>query len=179
MFFEHILYSVAIAIIVGVLYESIFKSTLPIWIIAACAWLPDIDYVLQTITFQLYHITQFIIIHGTFHNIFWLLIFSFGIAYILKKYKNMNFNKVFLCMVIGCTTHMFCDYFVYDMVFNPLYPIYCVVWGCPLISEFGSFYGIGEFSLIVWGLIFVVVALTIKVAFDIFKEWKFIVSPTL
>jgi len=61
---------------------------------------------------------------------------------------------------------MFCDYFVYDMVFHPLYPLDCVIWGCPLIDEFGSFYGIGEFSIITIGLIFIVFALTIKIVLD-------------
>lgn len=159
---EHILYSIAVALIIGTLWEIKFKYTLPIWIIAACAWLPDIDYVLQSITFPFCNITHFCIIHGDYHNVFVLLTFSYIIAYLLKKYYDMNFNNVFLCVTIGWIIHLMCDFFVYDYASQPFYPIHCVIWSCQLIPEFGSFYGIGELSIIMWGFLIVGAALILQ-----------------
>lgn len=161
MITEHILFSIAVAVTIGALYSNSFRSTLPIWIIAACAWLPDIDYIVQTVTFYFYPISHFVILHGDFHNIFILFGFSFVIAYIFKFY-NMEFNKVFLCVTIGWITHILCDYLVYDAAYQPFYPIHCVIWSCQLIAEYGSFYGLGELSLLSWGCIFIAASLAIK-----------------
>lgn len=164
MYGEHILFSIAVAITVGAIYERKFGYALPVWIIAACAWAPDIDYVLQTIMFPVSSITHFMVTHGQLHNVFALLIFSFIVAYLFSKYKNMRFNNVFFCCAVGYATHIICDYFVYDTIFEPLYPLHCIVWSCPVILEFGSWYGIGEKSIFLWGVVFIMAALVVKYA---------------
>jgi membrane-bound metal-dependent hydrolase YbcI (DUF457 family) len=163
LFGEHILFSAAVAIIIGAIYTNRTGYVLPVWIIAASCWAPDIDYILQSITHPLSYITHFCIIHGQFHTLWGLLAFAAIIAYLFNKYKGMDWKPVFACAAIGYTTHITCDFFVYDTVIEPLFPVFnCVLWTCPIIDEFGSFYGIGELSIYLWGIMFLIISVMIK-----------------
>lgn len=176
LYSEHILFSIAAAITIGAIYKHKVGYALPVWIIAASAWAPDIDYVLQSITHPFAGITHFCIIHGQFHTIWALLAFAAIIAYLFNKYKQMDWKEVFACASIGYAVHVICDFFVYDTVIEPLFPfIKCVIWTCPVINEFGSFYGIGEKSLLLWGCVFIFMAILIKFHYS---ESKWIDVPS-
>jgi hypothetical protein len=95
--FEHLIYSTAIAIIVGMLW---FKRTDrdPSWIIIASAYAPDIDIVAGELIkkLDLNILTNGALIrHGDFHNIAFLLLFATAAAQVLRL-AGMRFLDSFL-----------------------------------------------------------------------------------
>ena len=172
---EHVLYSLAVAIIFGTLYERKYGYALPIWIIVACAWAPDADYIIQHICFTYCYNSRFFIEHGDFHNLFIMLLFAFVAAYLFEKYKNYDFKNTFLCVMVGLTTHMLCDYLVYPSTVYPLsrlFPSIKLTY-VNVIPEMGSWHGIGEPRLFVGGFILVLLALIVNF---IYSESKWITT---
>jgi len=88
MLAEHIIYSTAIAILVGMLFYR-FTGRDSSWIIILCAWVPDIDLIANrvltsmgfTLLFEGHRIT-----HGVFHNIAALLLFGILVAFLLHPF---------------------------------------------------------------------------------------------
>lgn len=82
-------------------------------------------------------------------------------AYILNKYFKYDFEMSAILVVIGTTFHMVCDYFVYPSMWKPFSRIFPDVEfkGANLIFEHGSFYGIGEQSIILIGIIALIAAI--------------------
>lgn len=74
MLIEHLIYSAALAVIVGMIYVSLTGRG-PSWIIIAVAFIPDIDFGLDQLS-KIPGITlSFTVRHGNFHNIM-ALVFS-------------------------------------------------------------------------------------------------------
>ena len=97
MLFEHWIYSLAIAIIAGMIH---FKRTGRdySWIIIASAYAPDFDIVAGYILKQFdigVLINGIPLKHGDFHNIVVLLIFA-GIVGLLLKTAGMKFRDSFI-----------------------------------------------------------------------------------
>ena len=114
MFIEHLIYSAALAVIVGMFFSR-FKGTDPSWIIIAVAFVPDIDFVLQELR-KIPGITlPFVVRHGDFHNIMALIFFSLVIAAAASTI-GMWFPDAFVCAVIGIAAHFFEDALIADPV---------------------------------------------------------------
>jgi len=161
MYSEHILYSVGLAILIGALYKYWYGRAIPVWIIAACAWVPDYDYIPHHIIKFLNHGNLGMIVHGDFHNVFAMFGLSALGAYILYKYMRYDFGTAFVCMNVGILIHFICDYFVYPSVLHPFSRIFydtCFV-GLNLIPEEGQLYRIGEIHIMLLGILIILVAL--------------------
>ena len=83
VFLEHLIYSAALAVIVGMIFSRTTGRD-PSWIIIAVALVPDIDFALERID-RLPGITIPVINHhGDLHNILFLIVFSLLLAMILR-----------------------------------------------------------------------------------------------
>jgi len=123
MFIEHIFYSGAIAILVGMLFYK-YKGRDHSWIIIICAWAPDLDElanpVLQQLGIRLL-LDGSTIQHGTFHNIAFMVIFSITMAFLLHPFGIKFFDTIFFSL-IGFGAHLFEDALVYDPGWISLWP---------------------------------------------------------
>lgn len=167
MLLEHIIWSAAFAILVGILVERKWGYALPVWIIGVCAGLPDIDYFIQMFMYPIIHniplLYPIFIVHGDFHNIVMVIILSLFSAWLLNKYMKTDYNDAFICVFIGCIFHIFCDYIVYKTIFCPISPRFvCEINGLGIFTESGSWHGIGEVSIFVVGSIFLLIAICTK-----------------
>jgi len=120
VYIEHLIYSAALAVIVGMFFSR-FKGTDPSWIIIAVAFVPDIDFVLQELR-KIPGITlPFVVRHGDFHNIMALIFFSLVIA--AAAYAiGMWFPDAFVCAIIGIAAHLFEDALIADPAYRFFWP---------------------------------------------------------
>ena len=85
MIIEHILYSGALAILAGMVFYHDTKRD-PSWIIIVCALAPDVDYITNPILRRLgigLLLNGHPILHGTFHNIAFMVMFGIAMAFLL------------------------------------------------------------------------------------------------
>jgi membrane-bound metal-dependent hydrolase YbcI (DUF457 family) len=131
MWAEHLVYSVAIAIVAGMVYVWMTGRD-PSWIIILCAFAPDIDTLLIPVQrFLGMHIVIAgeVIRHGSLHTFWALAAFALIAAAILPWFGVRRFDA-FLFAALGYGAHLFED----ALVFNPGYPFF---W--PFLSGFDSF----------------------------------------
>jgi hypothetical protein len=170
MLAEHIIYSSAIAVLVGMLF---FKYTGRdySWIIILCAWAPDIDSIanrfLTRFGFTLLFEGQKIS-HGDFHNIAVMVIFGILVAFLLHPFGIKFFDSLFFS-VIGFAAHLFEDALVYKVGYPYLWPFSSENLGIGLlpnlVSEenyFRDFFGIANTEVLIIGLVFLLVAIIIR-----------------
>jgi len=166
LIFEHIIWSAAFAILVGTLVERKWGYVLPIWIIWACCSIPDIDYIFQTFMFKVFsalNLNSFVIYHGDFHNIVMIIVLALVFAWALNKYLKIDYNDAFICVFLGSAFHVFCDYIVYTQPFCPISPRFiCEIHGLGLFTETGSWHGIGEVSIFVAGVAFLLISFCLR-----------------
>ena len=88
MLFEHLIYSTAIAIVVGMIYyRSVGRDYS--WIIIASAYAPDIDMIVDPLLRKMgisLMINGFPIAHGNFHNIAILIVYSVSVGISFAPY---------------------------------------------------------------------------------------------
>jgi len=170
MLSEHIIYSTAIAILVGMLFYR-FTGRDYSWIIILCSWAPDIDLIANallrrfgfTLLFEGHTIT-----HGVFHNIAIMVIFGIGMAFLLHPFSIRFFDALFFSLV-GFGAHLFEDALVYKVGYAYLWPFSSQVLGIGLLPNIlteenyiKNFLGIANTEVLVVGLIFLLVAIVIR-----------------
>jgi hypothetical protein len=121
MFIEHIIYSSALAVLVGMVamhYTGRDQS----WIIILMAFLPDVDYI-ASIGYNYFNSTLIsnMFIHGDFHNIAGLVILSLIAAVILSK-MGIRLRDAFFYTAIGFGAHLLLDYIVHPPFNRYLFP---------------------------------------------------------
>ena len=129
MIVEHIIYSAALAILVGMIFYR-FTGRDYSWIIILCAWIPDIDLIANgvlnrfgfTLLFEGHKIT-----HGVFHNITIMVIFGILMAFLLNPF-GIRFFDAFFFSVIGFGAHLFEDALVYKVGYPYLWPFSPKIW---------------------------------------------------
>jgi len=163
MLFEHLIFSIAIAI----LTYTIFRKKECLYIIIGSAYAPDIDivadYILKKIgiTIMIYNHT---IRHGDFHNILTLIVFAVLVALLLKVFR-FKIKDSFLFASIGFGAHLFEDALVFNPGYRFFYPLSDKVYGIGIISNYNSnidFFGIANTEILIIGIIFVILSLCIK-----------------
>ena len=178
MIAEHIIYSIAIAILVGMLYFH-YTGRDHSWIIILCAWAPDIDLlvnpVLNRLGFTLLY-NGHRITHGDFHNIAMMVIFGILMAFLLHPF-GIKFFDGFFFSVIGFGAHLFEDALVYKVGYPFLWPLTSKVLGLGLLTEMQSeefyirnFFGIANTGVLITGLIFLSATIIIRTYFE-GKTW--------
>jgi len=170
MIAEHLIYSTALAILVGMLFFH-YTGRDSSWIIILCAWIPDIDLIANriltsfgfTLLFEGHKIT-----HGVFHNIAIMVIFAIFVAFILHPF-GIRFFDAFFFAVIGFAAHLFEDALVYKVGYPYLWPFSSKDLGFGLLPNMISeenyirnFYGIANTEVLIIGLLFLLVAIIIR-----------------
>jgi hypothetical protein len=170
MLAEHIIYSSAIAILVGMVFYK-YTGRDSSWIIILCAWVPDIDLIANrvltrsgfTLLFEGHKIS-----HGVFHNIALMVIFGILLAFLLHPF-GIRFFDVFFFAVIGFGTHLFEDALVYKVGYPYLWPFSSEDPGIGLLPNilseedyFRTFFGIANTEVLIVGLVFLLVAIIIR-----------------
>lgn len=162
MIVEHILYNIAVALIVGLLYTT-YTNRDPSWLVAVAAFLPDVDYILQFIWSRLKIgpgiLTPY---HGDFHNILAIVVLTLIFSYLVWKYLNIEFIDAIVCIGIGGFTHLISDMLVYTHVYELFYPFPYITPTTALMVETRKFFGIGDFNIIMMGILFISYCLLIK-----------------
>ena len=123
MISEHIIYSTAIAIIVGMLYYR-YSGRDHSWIIILCAWIPDFDIIAKSALGKIGFIVLFDgqpIHHGTFHTVAMMVIFAILVAFLLHPFGIRFFDSFFFA-TIGFGAHLFEDALVYKVGYRYLWP---------------------------------------------------------
>ena len=170
MLAEHIIYSTALAILVGMVFFR-FTGRDSSWIIILCAWIPDIDLIANriltsfgfTLLFEGHKIS-----HGVFHNVAIMVIFGVFIAFLLHPF-GIPFFDAFFFSVIGFGAHLFEDAIVYKVGYPYLWPFSSEKLGLGLlpnmVSEenyFRDFFGIANTEVLIVGMVFLLIAIIIR-----------------
>lgn len=170
MLSEHLVYSAAIAIIVGMLwYRSTGRDHS--WIVIACAFVPDLDKIADGILSSAGFTLLFenhTIHHGTFHNIAMLLIFAIIVAFLLHPF-GIPFIDSLIFSGIGFGAHLVEDALVYPDSYMYLWPFTSeklgLAWLPWVLSEEsynGNFFHIANTEVLLVGLVLLVVAILIR-----------------
>ena len=167
MYFEHWIYSTALAILVYTVYRK--KECL--YIIIGSAYVPDVDIFIDGILKKI-NITVLVygepIKHGDFHNILVLLMYAILIALILNTI-NIKMKDSFILASIGFGAHLFEDALVFNPGYRFFWPISDQIYGIGLIANYNDhkdFYGIANTEVLVIGIILVILSICIKHIFD-------------
>jgi hypothetical protein len=170
MLAEHIIYSSAIAILVGMLFFK-YTGRDSSWIIILCAWVPDIDLIANraltrsgfTLLFEGHTIS-----HGVFHNIAIMVIFGILVAFLLHPF-GIRFFDAFFFAIIGFGAHLFEDALVYKVGYPYFWPFSSEDLGLGLLPNILSeedysrtFFGIANTEVLIVGLVLFLVAIIIR-----------------
>jgi hypothetical protein len=171
---EHIIYSAAFAILIGMVFHK-YTGRDPSWIIIVCAWAPDIDLitnaVLKTFGFSLmFHGHN--ITHGNFHNIAIMIIFGVLMAFLLNPI-GIRFFDGLVFSIIGFGAHLFEDALVYNPGYAFLWPISSKELGLGLLPNmineenyFRDFFHIANTEVLIIGIVLLLVAIAIRTWFE-------------
>ena len=170
MISEHIVYSTALAILIGMLFHK-YTGRDCSWIIILCAWAPDIDLIANgvltrfgfTLLFEGHKIS-----HGVFHNIAVMVIFGIMVAFFLHPF-GLRFFDAFLFSVIGFGAHLVEDALVYTVAYPFLWPFSSNDQGWGLLPNIlteeeyvRDFFRIANTEVLIVGVVFLLVAIIIR-----------------
>lgn len=163
MLLEHLLYSAALAILVGIVFLR-YTGNDPTWLIVVMSAAPDTDYIVHMIMMYFNFSYPVMINHGDFHNILSLLFISLCVSLFLLK-MGMNFMHVLICSMIGYGAHFVEDFIVYPPAYAYFFPFTIDTYGINLIPETGNLIVAGSEVLVI-GLILFCISISIKMYFD-------------
>ena len=160
MLLEHLIYNIAIAILVYTIYEKRYVLS----IIILSAYSPDIDIVTNSILKKI-GITLLIygepVKHGDFHNILVLLMYAALVVLLLNTIKIKMIDS-FILASIGFTAHLLEDAVVFNPAYRFFWPISDKMYGIGIIKYEADFYGIANKDVLIVGLIFVILSVIIN-----------------
>ena len=139
MLAEHIIYSSALAIIVGMVLLH-YTGRDHSWIIILCAWAPDCDMIANPILNQFGFTLLYgghKIAHGDFHNIAIMVIFGVIMAFLLHP-LGIKLIEAFVYSVIGFGAHLFEDALVYKVGYRFLWPFSSKIMGLGILTQIQS-----------------------------------------
>lgn len=161
MIIEHIIYNLSIAILIGIIYRR-FTNRNPTWIIVACALLPDIDYLLQSMFY--YNMFPIYIEHGNFHSIPAIITLSIIFGYICTYFSERFYDGI-ICVAIGSFAHYIEDICVYNNMYYPFFPFNNFSFrSFNILHETSNMFGMGDWLIIIVGI--VILVCVSKVAID-------------
>lgn len=167
MLLEHLIYNIAIAILIYTIYRK--KECL--YIIIGSAYAPDIDYVVNYISKKIGIVILAYgryIEHGDFHNILVLILYAILIALLLNTI-NIKMKDSFILANIGFGLHLFEDALVFNPGYRFFWPISDKIYGIGLMTNYNGhadFYGIANTNVLIIGVILVILSICIKYIFD-------------
>lgn len=167
MFFEHWIYSTAIAIIIGMIYFRSFRRDLS-WIIIASAYIPDIDVIAYPLLKKIgiiVLVNGHPIEHGNFHNIAILILYALSVAFLLHPLGIKFIDSLFFAG-IGFAAHLFEDALVFDPAYPFFWPITTQSFGIGLFNYTKDFYRIANKEVLIVGLILVGLSAMLRTAYE-------------
>jgi hypothetical protein len=175
MFIEHIFYSGALAILIGMLFYK-YTGRDSSWIIIICAWAPDVDD-LEGLANPVLHNLGISFQHGTFHNIAFMVIFSIAVAFLLLPFGIQFFDALFFSL-IGCGAHLFEDALVYDPGYTFLWPFSSKILGFGILPHMingekyvWDFFHIANTEVLILGLLLILAAFLIRTYVERSLSW--------
>lgn len=142
MMAEHILYTIAIVLIVGIYYSRYTVKKYLWWIIISVSLIPDLDH-LHHFPYYLnlsqgdshqYNIAPWIEI-GDLHNILWMILLAILLAAAIELIGKAKFRDALLFCLVGYGIHLFEDFISYPPTYPLLYPFTNAPIGINLIPE--------------------------------------------
>ena len=148
MYIEHIIYSGALAILLGMVFYK-FTGRDSSWIIIVCAFAPDLDHLAEA--------------EGAIHNIGFMVIFSVLFACFLLLFR-VQFLDAVLFSAIGFGAHLLEDAMVYKVGYPSLWPLSSdgVAFGVLSGRHYTNFFGIANTDVLLTGLVLLLLALLIR-----------------
>jgi len=174
MIFEHIIYSSALAILVGMVFYK-YTGRDHSWIIIVCAWAPDgvgiTIPILNKFGFTLFY-RLYYILNPVLHTVAMMIIFGIIVACLLHPFGIRFFDAVFFSL-IGFGAHLFEDALVYKVGYPYLWPFSSEDLGIGLIptilsedNYFRDFLGIANTDVLIIGVVFFLVATGIRTWYE-------------
>jgi hypothetical protein len=167
---EHIIYSAALAVIVGMIFSH-YTGRDPSWIIIALAFLPDIDVALARIQKWNWTDIPFEIHHGDFHNILFLLVISLLFATVLR-YFGIRFIDALICSAIGIGAHLVEDILVFDPAYAFLWPFTSKIFSWGILEGPHNVFWIANSTVLIIGLILLYGALLLRTRIEGTGWWR-------
>jgi len=173
MLAEHLVYSTALAIIVGMLCLRYTGRDVS-WIIIVFAWAPDTDYIFPILRFFRFRFRYdgFALIHGTFHNVAAMVVFALIIALLLHLF-GIRYIDAFILSIIGFGVHLLEDALVYPHGYMLLWPLsqerVGLGWLLASANEEtykADFFHIANTDVLFIGLVFLLIAILIRTRFE-------------
>jgi hypothetical protein len=171
---EHIIYSTAIAIIVGMLYYR-YTGRDHSWIIILCAWIPDFDIIAKSALNKLGFIVLFDgqpIHHGTFHTVAMMVIFAILVAFLLHPFGIRFIDSLFFA-TIGFGAHLFEDALVYKVGYMYLWPFITENLGIGILPNIISeenyirdFFRVANTEVLIIGILVLIAAMLIRTSVE-------------
>lgn len=174
MISEHIIYSTAIAIIVGMLYYR-YTGRDHSWIIILCAWIPDFDIIAKSALNKLGFVVLFDgqpIHHGTFHTVAMMVIFAILVAFLLHPFGIRFIDSLFFA-TIGFGAHLFEDALVYKVGYMYLWPFITENLGIGILPNIISeenyirdFFRVANTEVLIIGILVLIAAMLIRTSVE-------------
>jgi hypothetical protein len=171
---EHIIYSTAIAIIVGMLYYR-YTGRDHSWIIILCSWIPDFDIIAKSVLNKMGFIVLFDgqpIHHGTFHTIAMMVIFAILVAFLLHPFGIRFIDSLFFA-TIGFGAHLFEDALVYKVGYMYLWPFIMEDLGIGILPNIISeenyirdFFRVANTEVLIIGILVLIAAMLIRTSVE-------------
>jgi hypothetical protein len=161
MLIEHLYYSIALAVVVGMLSYRFFGRDAS-WVIVACAFAPDLDYLFDydflgtTVT-----VAGVSLYHGMLHNVWSLLVFAV-LAGALLRVAGIAFLEGTILAGIGYAAHLAEDALVYNAGYPFFWPVLPGFDGIGLLPSVRDFYGLANTEVLVIGLLLMLVAMMLR-----------------
>lgn len=165
MLLEHMIYSAALALVVGMIFMY-YTGRNPSWLVIVMTIAPDTDFIVNRIMMACNCQYPLILNHGDFHNLISMLFFSLVAALILSRYTKMNFGDILCCSMIGFAAHLVEDFVVYTAWYSYFYPWSSRVYGVAIIPETGDLFGLADAHVLVVGVLLLTLAVGVRMYFD-------------
>jgi membrane-bound metal-dependent hydrolase YbcI (DUF457 family) len=170
VFIEHIIYSAALAVIVGMIFSR-YTGRDPSWIIIAIAFIPDIDYALELIQKWAWLESPLRIHHGNLHNVLFLIVFSFMFAGVLR-YFGIRFIDGLICSAIGIAAHFCEDLLVFNPAYAFLWPYSPKIFGLGILENTRNLFWIANDTVLLIGLILLAGAVLVRTLVEGTGWWR-------
>ena len=179
MFIEHIIYSAALAILVGMVFYK-YTGRDSSWIIILFALVPDLDMIanpaLRSLGIRLL-LDGSSIHHGTFHNVAIMVLFGIVLAFLLHPFGVRFFDSFFFA-IIGFGAHLFEDALVYINGYRFLWPFSSKILGIGLLPDIMNeefyirdFFHLVNTEVFLLGLALLLIAIIIRTWYERSSSW--------
>ena len=170
MYIEHIIYSAAPALIVGMIFSR-FTGREPSWIIIMVAFIPDIDRPLEILNHLFKNVFPVAINHGDFHNILFLPVVSLLFAAVLSLF-GIRFIDGLICSAIGIGAHFIEDALIAKPAYAFLWPLTTQRFGIGIMKETPNIFGVANTTVLLVGIILLAGAVLVRTLVEGTGWWR-------